>query len=136
VTRLPVAEGVRKVVLDTNFLLIPFHFKINIVSELDYLIDRSHQYVVSSRSMEELSHIAEQKGKSGMGARLAIKMVQASPQTFTIIPSEQEVDDWIVSYSRSERAIVCTNDSPLRRRLKAEKIPVISLKGKSSLGYV
>jgi len=122
------------VVLDTNFLLIPFQFKLNIIAELDYLIDRSHEYVISSRTLTGLAQIGEQKGKSGMGARLALKMVEAN--SIRPIPSEREVDDWIFDFAVSERAIVCTNDGPPRRRLKAEGIPVICLKGKSRLGFV
>ncbi|MBU1681177.1 hypothetical protein KKE38_00005, partial [Candidatus Micrarchaeota archaeon] len=44
----------RIVILDTNFLLVPFQFKINVIKELDYLLEVSHKFVISSRTIVEL----------------------------------------------------------------------------------
>jgi len=46
------------------------------------------------------------------------------------------VDDWIVDYAKDTRAIVCTNDTKLRKRLKAFGIKIITLKSKSKIGFV
>jgi hypothetical protein len=126
----------RPVVLDTNFLLIPFQFKIDIMRELDYLIDYSHRYVISSHTMSELKKLAGRIGKDGMAARLAIKLVEANRGKIDIVESREHVDDWIAEYAANERAIVCTNDSGLRRRLRALDIKVVSMKSKSKLGFV
>ncbi len=124
----------RPVILDTNFLLIPFQFKINILSELDYLIDFSHSYTISSRTITELKKIAKAIGKDGMAARLALKLVEANK--FDIVESREYVDDWIVHYAKKNRAVVCTNDSKLRRRLKHMDIKTVTMKSKSKLGFV
>lgn len=126
----------RPVVLDTNFLLVPFRFRIDILRELDYLIDYSHRYVVCSRTMDELRRLWGRVGKDGMAARLAQKLVEANRAAIDIVEGGGHVDDWIVSYARENSAIVCTNDSALRRRLRALDIKVITLKSKSKLGYV
>ena len=126
----------RPVILDTNFLLIPFQFKIDIFRELDYLMEFSHNYVVTSKTLNELAKLAKAIGKDGMAARLAIKLVEANKQKIEIITNERYVDDWIVEYAKSNHAIVCTNDSELRQRLKQLKIKTITMKSKSKLGYV
>ncbi|MEW6721947.1 MAG: PIN domain-containing protein [Candidatus Micrarchaeota archaeon] len=126
----------RPVVLDTNFLLVPFQFKIDILRELDYLIDYSHRYVISSRTMSELKKLAARIGKDGMAARLAVKLVEANSGKIDIVESGEHVDDWIAEYAAGNRAIVCTNDSGLRRRLRALDIKVVSMKSKSRLGFV
>lgn len=126
----------RPVVLDTNFLLIPFRFKINIFSELDYLIEISHRYVMSSKTLEELKRIGRSIGKDGMAARLALKMVGAGKPKIEIIKNEMGVDEWIVDYARENGAIVCTNDAKLRRRLKQFEVKVVAMKSKSKLGFV
>jgi uncharacterized protein len=126
----------RPVVLDTNFLLVPFQFKIDILRELDFLVDVSHHFVVSSRSVHELEAIAKAIGKNGMAARLALKMLQANKEKIKIIESDMEVDDWIVEYSKANRAIVCTNDSFLRKRLKGADVKVAAMKSKSKVAYV
>ncbi len=123
----------RDVVLDTNFLLIPFRFRINIIRELDYLIETSHSYVISSRTLDELEKLGRSVGKDGMAARLALKMVQASG--ITVVKNAMHVDDWIAAYARENNAIVCTNDRGLRKRLRDMDIKVVTLKSKSRLGF-
>ncbi|MBI5227964.1 hypothetical protein HY988_05230 [Candidatus Micrarchaeota archaeon] len=126
----------RPIVLDTNFLLIPFRFKINILAEIDYLVDRSHFYVVSSQTIEELKSIGRKRSKDGIAARLALKMIKANSKTIEVIESNQFVDDWVVDYSKENHAIAATNDSGLRARLKKLKIKTITLKSKTTLGFV
>jgi len=124
----------RPVVLDTNFLLIPFRFRINIMAELDYLIEESHFYVVSSRTVAELEKLGSSVGKDGMAARLALKMLKAS--RIEMVKNEEHVDDWIVGYAKDNNAIVCTNDAALRRRLKRLNVKMIALRSRSRLGFV
>ncbi len=126
----------RPVVLDTNFLLVPFQFRIDILKELDFLVDVSHHYVVSSRTVRELEAIGKAVGKNGMAARLALKMLEANRGKIKIIESPMEVDDWIVEYSKAERAIVCTNDSFLRKRLKEAGVKVAAMKSKTKVAFV
>jgi rRNA-processing protein FCF1 len=126
----------RPVILDTNFLLVPFRFKVDILRELDYLIDYSHRYVICSRTLGELAKIGKKVGKDGMAARLAMKLVEANREMIDVVESKGHVDDWIAGYAKENAAIVCTNDSALRRRLRALDIKVITLKSKSKLGFV
>ncbi len=126
----------RPVVLDTNFLLVPFRFKIDIIRELDYLIDKSHRFVIASGTLTELRRIAKSVGKDGMAARLALKLVAAMKDKMEVARSKGHVDDWIAAYAAENRAIVCTNDSELRRRLRALDIKVVAMKSKSRLGFV
>jgi rRNA-processing protein FCF1 len=125
----------RPVVLDTNFLLVPFQFRINVLDELDSLVDVSHRFVVSSRTVEELRSLGKLIGRDGMAARLALKMLEASPGRIGIVQSDIEVDDWIVAYARENHAIVCTNDSALRRRLKSAGVKVAVMKSKSKVAF-
>lgn len=126
----------RPVILDTNFLLVPFQFKVDILRELEYLLEYSHHYVISSKTMDELSKLGKILGKDGMAARLALKLVEANKARIEIIKSRKYVDEWIVEYAKQNGAIVCTNDSALRRKLKSLSIKVISMKSKSKLGVV
>jgi rRNA-processing protein FCF1 len=126
----------RPVVLDTNFLLIPFQFKIDILRELDYLVDVSHHFVISSKTLAELRKIGRSIGRNGMAARLALKLVEANRSKITIVESGEYVDRWIEGYAVENRAIVCTNDAELRRKLLDLDVKVVSMKSKSKLGYV
>ncbi|MBI5224221.1 DNA-binding protein [Candidatus Micrarchaeota archaeon] len=127
-------ERGRPVILDTNFLLIPYQFKINIVVEIERLLERAHYFVISSRTVAELEHISKTRNKDGRAATLALKTIEANKKNIEIIQSTQEVDDWIYENAEKMHAVVCTNDAQLRRRLKGQKI--ISLKGKTRLGTI
>jgi len=126
----------RPVILDTNFLLIPFQFRIDILRELEYLLEYSHHYVISSKTIDELKKLGKMIGKDGMAARLALKLVEANKGRIEIIKSGKYVDEWIVEYAKQNGAIVCTNDSALRRKLRSLDLKVISMKSKSKLGVV
>ena len=126
----------RKVIIDTNFLLIPHSYKIDIFNELDYLIEIHHKYVVSTKTIKELEKIAENKGKTGAGAGLALKIIEARKDKIEIIHSGMPVDEWIEKYAKETGAIVCTNDKALKNKLKESDIKVISLKGRKKLGFV
>jgi rRNA-processing protein FCF1 len=123
----------RDVVLDTNFLMLPFQFRINIIKELDYLIESNHRYVVSSRTMDELKKLGKTVGKNGMAARLALKMIAAS--RMDVVKNDMPVDDWVVRYSKENNAIACTNDRLLRKRLMRLDVKVVTLKSRSKLGF-
>lgn len=122
------------VILDTNFLLVPFQFKINILREIDYLIEGPHFFVISSVTIDELKKLGSKKGKDAVSARLALKIIENNP--IQVVKSDRKVDDWIVDYSKENRAIVATNDAPLRKRLKPLGIKVATVKSRSKLGFV
>jgi len=126
----------RAVVIDTNFLLIPYQFRIDIFTELEHLIDVHHYYVISGRTLNELGGLAENTGKKGAAARLAMKIVEANSGRIEIIKSGKPVDAWIEEFAEKTGAIVCTNDIGLKKKLKDIGIKVVSLRGKTRLGYV
>ena len=124
----------RIVILDTNFLLVPYQFKINIMKDLDYLIDKQHRFVISSGTIDELKKIGKSKSKDGIAARLALKILENND--IEIIKNEMGVDDWIVEYAKETGAIVCTNDSALRKRLRAFRVKMVAVKSRARLGFV
>jgi len=126
----------KELVMDTNFMLIPFQFKINIFTELEYIVGEPITLTLSLKVFRELRALSKRVGKAGAAARFALKLLEARKQLITPIDSKLPVDDWVFEYSLANRAIVCTNDRVLRRRLKEKKLKVIGLKTRSKLGYV
>ncbi|NYZ77300.1 nucleotide-binding protein [Candidatus Micrarchaeota archaeon] len=126
----------RAVIIDTNFLLIPFKFRIDILTELERLIDVHRQFVITSKTVKELENLAENAGKQGAGARLALKILDANKKGIEIVESNKPVDLWIEEYAEKHGAIVCTNDIELKKKLKDNGIKVVSLRGKTKIDYV
>ena len=126
----------RTLVLDTNFLLLPFQFKIDIFRELEYVLGEPFQLVIPSGVISELNGISKRVGKSGAAARLALKLVEANRKIVEVAETDSPVDDWVFTYAKENKAIACTNDAGLKGRLRAEKMKVIGLRSKTKLGYV
>ena len=126
----------RTLVLDTNFLLLPFQFKIDIFRELDHVVAEPFRLIIPSGVVSELNGISKRVGKSGAAARLALKLVEANKKIVEVVETDSPVDDWVFTYAKANKAIACTNDAGLKARLRAEKMKVIGLRSKTKLGYV
>lgn len=120
----------RKVILDTNFLLIPAQFKVDIFSEIKRISDFKYQLYVLDKTKDELKKIIkEQRGKHKRAASLALQLVKAKKVKTIKTNSEKYVDDLLVEYSK-KGAVIATQDLGLKRRLKK---PYIILKQKKYL---
>ncbi len=126
----------KEVVIDTNFLLLPYQFKVDIFGELQYLIEEPFQIVVSSKVVGELKALAKRVGKAGAGARVALKLLDFRKQNVKSVSSGAPVDDWVFEYSVANHSMVATNDLALKDRLKKARVKVIGLRGRTKIGYV
>jgi rRNA-processing protein FCF1 len=125
-----------EVLMDTNFLLVPYQFKLDVFSELERLLDGPFTLVVPSCVVRELRGIAKRAGGTGAAARFALKLLESRGEKAKTVESGLAVDDWLFEYAKANRAVVCTSDSGLKRRLKAERLRVVGLRGKSKVGFV
>ena len=120
-------------VLDTNFLLLPYQFKIDIFRELDGIVN-GYEPVISTTIHNEIKKLSKRKGKHGMAAKFAMRIVEANE--IKTIKTKVTADEWILEYCSKTGAIACTNDIKLKKALKSKKIKVIGLKSKSRLGFI
>jgi len=122
--------------MDTNFLLIPFQFKIDIFTELEYVIGEPFTLTLSSKVWNELRSLSKRVGKAGAAARFALKLLEARKMQVKPVQSKLSVDGWVFEYALENKAVVCTNDREIRKRLKEKRLKVIGLKTRSKLGFV
>ncbi|MBS7642701.1 MAG: 30S processome protein Utp24 [Candidatus Bathyarchaeia archaeon] len=129
-----------KVILDSNFLLLPFQFGIDPFEAVKDLLDRNVEFIVLPQIVEEVRHIADGMGDNSRGARLALKLIEEK----CIIMDLDEVrglntDESILKAAIKLEAVVATNDRELRKKLRSKGIPTIFLREYSHLeidGYV
>jgi rRNA-processing protein FCF1 len=128
----------KEVFLDTNFLLVPLQFKLDIFSELERLMDYQLEITTGTPIITELKKITKNKGKKGMAAKFALKLIDVNKEhgKIKVLKGTMPADDWIVEHAKESGAIICTNDILLKKRLFGIKARVISLKSKSSIGFV
>jgi len=127
----------KKIILDTNFLLIPYIFKVDIFSEIDRVSSFKYDICIINRTIDELERIAEkQKGKNKEAAKFALKLIkQKSLKRIGKIQDTRDVDDIILDLDKTN-LIVATQDKALKKRLRQNKILVIVLRQKKYLMIV
>lgn len=115
-----------RVLLDTNALLMPAQFGIDLYDELMGLFG-DFEPITLEEVIGELSGLARGRGRDAAAARVGLTMARRS----TVVPSgsaAERVDDRVIEYARREGCIVVTNDRELRNALLHEGIDVVSMR--------
>ena len=122
-----------RVILDTNALMIPGQFGVDIFAELEKLdYDR---FIVPSRVVRELK-ILYKKGGNKVEASLALSLLDRCEVVDAKASAKASADDAIVQIAEDMNAAVFTVDAELRKRLKDKGIATICLRQKKRLEYV
>jgi len=121
-----------RLLFDTNFLLVPFQFKVDLFGELDRLLDVEYEIEIPEGVLMELGRIEKNaKGRDKRNAASALSLAER----FKIVSGERYmncVDDALLELAKRD-AIICTNDRELRVRAREKGIPVIYLRQKKIL---
>ena len=104
----------RKLILDTNFLIDLVRFKIELEEILKFFEEPLEFFILSS-TFKELKEIANNKGKSGSMAKLALKIIKL--KKIQILEEKESPDKAFLSIA-DKNTIIATNDSKLRKKLK------------------
>lgn len=123
--------------MDTNFLMIPGQFKVDIFSELKRLINEPFDVYIHESTVGELEKFSKGNTKAKLHANVALKLIkQKNLKRLANSVNEKYTDDLILEGVTS-KDIVCTQDQVLKRRLKAfhKGIRLITLKSKKYLNF-
>lgn len=123
----------KKILIDTNFLLIPAQFKVDIFSEIERICSFNYKLFILDKTMEELKSIIEnQKGKNKAAAKLALKLI-AIKKINTLKTEKNIHTDTEIIITAKKGFIVATQDQDLKRRLREKNISIITLRQKKYL---
>lgn len=144
----------KKIILDTNILLLPGQFMVDIFTQIEQLMDEPFVLVILQKSLNELNKIAQKKTKDAQAARLALALINAKlaenptfwekiigltphkkEKKIQVIKTKEYVDDAIIKLADTQ-TIVATLDSQLKKRLRQKNIKTITLKNKKQLSFV
>ncbi|WP_292364594.1 MULTISPECIES: PIN domain-containing protein [unclassified Methanoculleus] len=120
-----------RVLLDTNALLMPAQFGIDLYDELMALFG-DFEPITLEEVVGEVSGLARGRGRDAVAARVGLAMARRSK----IVPSgstAERVDDRVIEYARREGCTVVTNDRELRNALLDEGIDVVSMRRERTL---
>jgi len=119
-----------RVILDSNFLITPAEYHIDILQEIPRILGRSVRPVVPSEVYKEIERISL---RSGRRDSLALTLIKKCKVLDMKKSEDEKVDDAIVRLAQEWKSPVATNDQVLRRRLRSLGIPVLSMRGKKRL---
>ena len=124
----------KKIILDTNFIIIPYKFNVDIFSEIDRISRFDYELCVIDKTIEELNKLAESgKGGGKRAAKLALALLKSKKvRELESSGSGIYADDALLEIA-SPSNIIATQDIELKRRLKAKGVPVITLRQKKYL---
>ena len=123
----------KRIILDTNFLMIPGSLGVDIFSEIRRIIDFSYKIVVLDGTIKELETISKEQ----KGAKKAAKLGLCLLDRVEILKTEKNglVDDLILDIV-TENDLVGTQDAALKRKLKAKGVDIIVLRKKKYLNVI
>ena len=125
----------RRIILDTNFLLIPIQFKVDIFSEISRICEFNYKLKIFEQSISELKNIIEkQKGKDRKAAQFALKII--NEKNLELIKSEKKDVDYLILKNITKDDIVATQDLILKRKLHDKNVSVIILRQKKYLKLI
>ena len=110
------------IIVDTSSILFGLSKRIDVFEKIEEQLDLSP--IVSEGVVRELRMISEGKKAQGMQAKAAMLMIEN--HDVEVRKGDEYVDKWIIRNAK-EFGSVCTNDSALKRKLKAMGVQTYSL---------
>lgn len=121
----------KKIILDSNFLTIPYQFNIDIFEEIDRIMGEDYELITLDGVIEELEELKKSLGKDAIAAKIGLELIKKK-NVKVIKTREKNVDNTIIKIA-DKNTIVATNDKELRQRLKNKNIKTIYLRNKKYL---
>ncbi|MEM4335793.1 MAG: hypothetical protein QXL47_04480 [Candidatus Anstonellales archaeon] len=125
----------KKIVVDTNFMLLPFYFNVDVFDQIFSLIEEPFKIVIGRNVLSELERLRKGRGKSAKGAAVALLFIEKYKKFIQVVEAKGHVDRWILNYAKENDGIVCTNDMKLKEKAKGIGLKVIVLKGKARIDF-
>jgi len=114
-----------KALLDTNFLMIPGEFGVDILSELLGL-GYTEVFTIDLVILE-LERLAVSKGKEGRSARIGMEFIRKG-EVIVLKAGSERTDEEILRLAKTKEYIACTQDKELIKRIQHEGLPFITLR--------
>jgi hypothetical protein len=127
----------KHIILDTNFLLVPAQFGVDIFSEIDRIMHEAYELCIVDSTLDELDKIMNTaSGKDKKAALLGLKLIKSKCVKALKTEKHLNTDKLIVELSKSPDYLVATQDRALRKILKLNNVQTIVLRQKNHLELI
>ncbi len=137
------------IVIDANFILLPFQFKIDYLYEIDASLEGKTIFIVYKQILDELEakRIREPKArKFHMNFKAGLFYLEKNNEKYNIDYKQniklkdETTDNFLLKScmelkSISKRVFLATNDAELRRKAKKMEVSTIFLRQKKYLSF-
>ncbi|TFG09993.1 PIN domain-containing protein [Candidatus Thorarchaeota archaeon] len=125
-----------QVVLDTNFLLVPTQFPIDVFAETEEVLEKRPRFVILDSVVAEIN--ARLNAPRSLMENKQFTVAKALLERCEIVEVEENlrslpVDLQILEYATLQEAVIATNDRILRKKARSRGIPVLLVRGKKRL---
>ena len=125
----------KKIIIDTNFLMLPYKLRIDIFSEFSRIRNFNYTLHIFEQSINELRNIIEkQSGIDKKSAQFALKLIKL--KNINVIKSSQEDVDSLILNNIDKDAVIATLDIGLKKELLKKGASVIILRQKKYLKII
>ena len=114
-----------KALLDTNFLMIPGEFKVDILSELLGL--GYTEIFTIDLVIIELKKLAVSKGRGGRNARIGLEFIRKG-EVVVLKARSERADEEILRLAKTGEYVVCTQDRELKKWLMDSGLNFVTLR--------
>ncbi len=114
-----------KALLDTNFLMIPGEFRVDILSEL-LALGYTEVFTIDL-VVRELEKLAVSRGKEGRNARIGLEFIRKGG-VIVLKAGSERTDDEILRLAKTKEYIACTQDRGLIKRIRKAGLQFITLR--------
>jgi rRNA-processing protein FCF1 len=137
------------VVIDSNFVLLPFQFKINYLKDISLNLEGKTRFIIFKQVLDELEakKIREYKAtKFQRNLKSGLTYLEKNKESYDIIFLEdikdvnETTDDFLVKSSinlksENSRVFLASNDALLRKKARESNISTIFLRQKKYLSF-
>lgn len=125
----------KRIIIDTNFLMIPYKYRVDIFSEFSRICDFNYKLIVIDRTVHELRNIMEkQAGREKKAAKFALKLIGS--KGIDLLKSDDVDVDTLILGNLNDDTIVATQDAALKKELLKKGASVIILRQKKYLKLI
>ncbi len=140
-------KEINVVVLDSNFILLPYQFKIDYLNDIYLNLEGKTRFYIFKQSLDEIEAKIRREPKTRKLKRQykgGMKYLDKNEKVYPIyfineVKSKNETTDefllkWCIEFKKEYRKVyLATNDSELRKKAKNSNVNIIFLRQKKYL---
>ncbi|MEK6874914.1 MAG: PIN domain-containing protein [Nanoarchaeota archaeon] len=122
----------RRIIIDTNMLLVPIQFKLDIFNQINQICTFNYDLCIVDKTITELDQIIQQGKLLDRRAARVAKLLVEQKKVKILDTTNTKADDAITELSKPG-IIIATNDRLLKQRAKQKGAQILTLRQKKYL---